>query len=562
MHPLLASIPIIGLIIAMTVRMPRLMLPLPAHIALPSAAAAALAIQSLAARDADAILLTARVIEGLLTSLMPLSIVFGAIVLFQTIRASGALDSITTALARSAPDPVMRVVLIAWSFSYLVEGLSGFGTPAALAAPLLVGMGFPPIRAAAACLVMNTVPVVFGAVGMPIWFGLEPAGLTDEEFRAIRLDAALLQCVVAPVIVAWGLALLFPWSELRRRVIPIGVVVMSTVGTSAAVALMSTEFPSIAGGAASLAVAFAVCRFVGRTKTLNCKSPTPPAPSLSIWRSIVPLLFTVALLAATRIEPLGLKGLFNADSPSTSLDLGAAGVVSISASLVTRVDAIMGTSISWTMPLLYVPFIIPFLVVSLASAPVLRLSARETARVWSHSARGMLLPTIALSGALVFVKLMMHGADEAPVVVIGGALADAVVSVHGPLWFGGAPLVGVLGSFFSGSATISNLTFSTVQAQIADGLSLSQTRVLALQSIGAAIGNMACIHNIVAVVAVLGLSQNRRKARGNGTLTNRRKDDCVTDPVSSILRHNLKPLGVAAIATILAGVAIPETQIR
>lgn len=542
----------------MTVRLPRVGLPLPAAIALPGTAGAALLLQMLWV-SGGGVMLAARVIEGLLTSLMPLAIVFGALVLFRVLLVSGAMGVITAHLERSAPDPVMRVLLIAWSFSYLVEGLSGFGTPAALAAPLLVGMGFPAVRAAAACLVMNTVPVVFGAVGTPIWFGLGELGLGDAELRSVRVGGAALQCTVAPVVVASGLAMLFPWSALRARAFPIAVVVACTVGPSLLVAWVSAEFPSIVGGTVGLIAAFAVGRTVRRkagpvaVKHIGQVAAAPPGSlaatggrPLPLWRAAFPLIATVALLAITRIEPLGVRELLNASSPAVSLDLGPLGVGVVSAALVVGLEDILGTGLSWRMPVLYVPFVIPFLLVSLVSAPLLGMSIRRTAGVLGGSARSLGIPMVALAGALVFVKLMMHGGDSAPVVLIGRALADGVGAVHGSLWLLGAPMVGALGSFFSGSATVSNLTFGAVQAEIAGQLGLDTARILALQAMGAAIGNMVCVHNLVAVSAVLGLTARRSGPRTDepGAVAQAGTQD---DPIAAMLRLNAAPL-ITAIA--------------
>lgn len=530
-------------------------MPLPAHIALPGAAIAALVLQASVGRDADGAMLAARVVEGLLTALVPLSIVFGAVVLFGTLRRSGAMEVIVERLERSAPDPVVRVLLIAWAFSYLLEGLSGFGTPAALAAPLLVGMGFAPIRAAAACLVMNTVPVVFGAVGTPIWFGLGELELDPEAVRSIRLQASFLQCVFAPIVVSAALGMLFPWTDIRRRLLPIFMVVLITVLASAAVAGSSSEFPSIVGGLAGLGAAFVAGRLVrGHTGSARRSAPSKAATP-SAWASIFPIVATVALLAVSRIEALGLRGLLNAASPAASLDAGPAGVLSISASLVVGVDDLFGTGIAWSMPVLYVPFVIPFLLVALVSVPLLRMSRGEASAVWLDAAGKLRLPAVALAGALVFVKLMMHGGEAAPVVALGRALAQAADTIHGPLWLAGAPIVGALGSFFSGSATVSNLTFGPVQAEIADRLALDVPRVLALQSIGAAIGNMVCIHNIVAVAAVLGLKRSPGEAsspRDGGNAPRHAPDD----PVSSILTLNLLPLLAALTAVALGAGAL------
>jgi len=567
MHPLLASLPIVALIVAMTARAPKARLPLPAHLALPGAGALALLLQALAGPGGGAAILSARIIEGVLTSLMPLAVVFGAVLLFRTLGTSGAMDAITARLERAVPDPVLRVVLIAWSFAYLVEGLSGFGTPAALAAPLLVGLGFPPVRAGAACLVMNTVPVVFGAVGMPIWFGFGELDLTPDQLRSIGLAAALVQCAAAPVIVALALRLLFPWSALRARALPIACVVIATVAASSVTALFSVEFPSIIGGVCALAAAFALGRIAS--------APAPPAaarvpapPKMPLWRAAFPLVATVALLAVTRIEPLGLRGLLNAEAPAATISLGPLGALSVSAALVVRFEGILGTGISWSMALLYVPFIIPFVVVALASAPLLRLSPRRTRDVWRGSARSLLLPAVALAGALVFVKLMMHGAEGVPLVSIGRALADGVARIHAPLWLGAASLLGALGAFFSGSATVSNLTFAPVQAEIAESLGLETTRVLALQAIGAAMGNMVCVHNIVAVAAVLGLTGGGRRekrrtpqssdlpATPEGLAVPVRSGSPAEKPVAAILRLNALPLTLALVAAALAAAVV------
>ncbi len=88
---------------------------------------------------------------------------------------------------------VAQLMIIGWSFSFLVEGVSGFGTPAALTAPLLVGLGFPPLPVAVLCLMMNAVPVSFGAVGMPTWFGLGNFGLTPDELQEVGFKSALMR---------------------------------------------------------------------------------------------------------------------------------------------------------------------------------------------------------------------------------------------------------------------------------------------------------------------------------------------------------------------------------
>jgi len=111
-------------------------------------------------------------------------------------------------------------------------------------------------------------------------------------------------------------------------------------------------------------------------------------------------------------------------------------------------------------------------------------------------------PVCALFGALVLVKLLMAGDATSPVMIIGQNLS----LVAGNAWPLFAAFLGGLGSFFAGSATISNLTFGPIQQSISKELHLDQTTILALQSVGAAMGNMIAIHNIVAVSSVLNLA--------------------------------------------------------
>src|SRR5262249_33276055 len=117
-------------------------------------------------------LANAAVVNGLLQALTPISIVFGAILFFVALERSGAVRTLGLWLDGLWGNAGPNFMFVACSFIFLREGPSGFGPPAALAAPILVGMGFPPLRVAVFCLIMNAVPTSFGAVGTPTWFGL------------------------------------------------------------------------------------------------------------------------------------------------------------------------------------------------------------------------------------------------------------------------------------------------------------------------------------------------------------------------------------------------------
>lgn len=549
----MAILPIALLVAVMTLTWPRRWLPLPAHVALPGVAVLAYALRFLQPVDTAHPLIHAAVVDGLLSSLTPLAIVFGAVLLFKTMDKSGATAVLSMRLRELTPDPIAQLMLVGWAFSFLIEGLSGFGTPAALAAPILAGLGFPALRVAAMCLIMNSVPVSFGAVGTPTWFGLGGVDLAAGELGEIGWRTALVHAAAAPFIALLALRVVAPWAQIRRRLAFVLLVVAASVGPYVLAARFTVEFPSIVGGLAGLIGAAVLVKWrVGLPSTAEPSampaaatpaSGTPTAAaSMSLARAIMPLAATVVLLAVTRIDALGLKALLNADATAASAPIPGVGEAWVSSALVVGLRDILGTDADWRMPLLYVPFIVPFVVVALAAIPVLRMPRTAARSAWAETFTRLARPAIALAGALVLAKVMTAGGEHSPVTQIGLALADAT----GRSWPFFAPLLGALGAFFSGSNTVSNLTFAPIQAAIAGTLGLDRATVLALQSAGGAMGNMVCIHNIVAVGAVLGLSETRPAERGPGE---------GGGEVASILRLTIGSLVVyAVIAAAMAGI--------
>ena len=132
------------------------------------------------------------------------------------------------------------------------------------------------------------------------------------------------------------------------------------------------------------------------------------------------------------------------------------------------------------------------------------MNFRKTKGIFSASLSQVKNPFIALMGALVMVNLMLVGGEHSMVKIIGRTFAE----VTGSDWTIFSSFLGAVGAFFSGSNTVSNLTFGSVQLSTAETTGLSVTLILALQSVGGAMGNMVCINNIVAVSSVLNI-QNK-----------------------------------------------------
>ena len=458
----------------------------------------------------------AAIVSGLLQALTPISIVFGAIFFFVALEHSGAMRTLQLWLDGVSRNPVAQLMIVGWSFVFLIEGASGFGTPAALAAPILVGLGFPPLRVAVLCIVMNAVPTSFGAVGTPTWFGFGSLGLTESQLLEIGLKSALIHATAALVIPVIALSFVIDWKMIRRNLIFAELAILASVVPMATVAAFNYEFPSVAGGLVGLLTTILLARRgIGLAKdegnalgsvTENSLaiSQQPEASPLhpgDVLRASVPLLATVGILLLTRIPFLGLRHLLTSEADWVSISLGRLGVFSLSPSLVFQLRGILGEDLHWSHALLYVPSILPFFVAAALALILYRCPPSVFGKVAKETFARLRNPVIALFGALIFVQLLKIDGERASTRILGDALAAGA----GDLWIYLAGFLGALGSFFSGSNTISNLTFGPIQLRIAQDLGISLTTMLALQTVGAAMGNMVAIHNIVAVCAVLGL---------------------------------------------------------
>jgi lactate permease len=224
-------------------------------------------------------------------------------------------------------------------------------------------------------------------------------------------------------------------------------------------------------------------------------------PAKKLITALFPLWGTITVLLVTRIEELGLKDFLTDATPVYKTALGSFADFTVSSSLVVGLKNIFGTESIWEYQTLYVPALIPFFFISFISFAIYKLSKPVMRQIASESYDRMKKPILALLGALVMVKLMMVGGEKSSVMLIGSAFAGAT----GERWQFFASYLGAVGSFFSGSATISNLTFSGIQNSIAQNLGLDRTMVLSAQSVGGAMGNMVSINNIVAVCSILGI---------------------------------------------------------
>jgi len=500
---LLAVLPIAFLIYVMTKKESW-----PSHRSLPVVAALVYFLVLVHSR-LDANLVNATVLNGALSALTPISIIWGAILLSQTMRRSGAERVIGEWLRAVSSNPVAQLMIVGWSFPFVIEGASGFGTPAAIAAPLLVGLGFEPVRVAILTLIMNSVPTTFGAVGTPMWFGFSQVPLSASEILSVSWKSALVHSVAALIVPVIALRSMVGWTQIRDNLLYVYLSILSCVLPSLVLSRFNYEFPSLVGGAIGLYLSVLMARHqlglapqASSHHAITGEVEGRPSPEHhKPVRAIAPYLILIGILVVTRVRFLPIRAWLNAESPRLILDWGSLGIFSVSAALVLRLESIFGTSSTWSYSTLFVPALIPFVAVVLLSMPLLSVDRHMVRRAMEDTTTRLAGASITLVGALIMVQLMTLGGDRAQTMTIGRTLA----AVTGKSWPFFAPVLGALGAFFAGSATVANLTFAGIQDSIARTLGFDRTSILALQSVGAAMGNMVAISNIVAVTSILGL---------------------------------------------------------
>jgi lactate permease len=459
----------------------------------------------------------AATIAGFINALDILIIVFGALLILQLLRESGAIDSIATSMATISRDRRIQAIVIAWLLVSFLEAAAGFGTPAAVGAPLLVGLGFPPLIAVIITLVGDSSAVTFGAAGVPIWGGFEPlrdmatlpAGITFTDYlRSIGAYAGIMHFLIGSFIPLAITAIMTKTVDGSFRkgleIWPLALFagLLFTFSQMLVAVFISYELPALLGSLIALPIfIFAVRRgflmpaeiwdfpsksrwakdWEGDIKTGGGVATVTMRP-LKAW---VPYIIIGILLLITRIEFFQLTPVLR--------------------SITVSWHDILGTNISRGVSPLYNPGIIPFLLVVFFIPFIYGLNRRQTVSVIGKTFKMIRPATIALLFTLGMVFIMMNSGEAAARNSMLIVMAEAAVVLAGSIWYLAAPAVGLLGTFISGSNTVSNIMFGPFQLSTANQTGLPEIPVLALQAVGGAAGNMICVHNVVAVLTTVGL---------------------------------------------------------
>ncbi len=474
-------------------------------------------------------------VQGMVAAAEILYIVFGAILLLNTLQESGAIAAIRQSLLGISRDRRVQVIIIAWLFGSFIEGASGFGTPAVITVPLLVAIGFPAMAAVISALIIQSTPSTFGAVGTPILIGID-SGLSGVP--AVQEHLGHLGLTQAQYLVAVG-----RWAGVFHGIIgtflPLVLVMAMTAGFGSCpgtnspdqdnsfkaglaawkfalfaglaftipytltALVLGPEFPTLIGGLMGLAIVVPAARRGVLVPRQVWDFPHPetwpedwsgdpmpgqdePPSRLSPRRAWLPYILLGGLLMLSRLEFLPIR----------------AGL----RSLTLTWSNIFGTEVTATTQPLYLPPTI-FLVVVGMTYFLQGMKPPALGRALANAVPLLKKTTLALGAAVLLARVFINsGVNTAGLASMPLTLADAMAALVGQTWPFFAPLVGAIGSFVAGSVTVSNLMFSLFQFGVALQTGVATALILGLQCVGASAGNIICVSNIVAAEATVGLT--------------------------------------------------------
>lgn len=466
----------------------------------------------------DILNVTAYSFFGVLKALDILIIIFGAILILNTLKISGAMAAINNGFQGITRDRRIQAIIIGYMFGAFIEGAAGFGTPAALAGPLLVGLGFPPLAAAIVALIFNSVPVPFGAVGTPITgamstlsTNLSEVGADPSVFEMVLTKwIALPNALAGTLIPLIGLMIMTKIFGKKKSIRPALEVapfaIFSGICFMVPYTLIATTFgpelPSLVGAFIGLGiVVFAAKKgFLVPKKTWdfpekslwnkqwmsNTDTGKMVESKMPLYKAWAPYILIAVILVVTRIPAFGLKGILAAQQLTINNIFG--------------IDS-LDYSLKWA----YLPGTIPFMLVAMLSAFYYKMKAKEVKKAWKLTFNQIKGAAIALFSGVALVQIMLNsGTNGAGLESMLTEMAKATADISGAAYPVFAPIIGILGAFMSGSATVSNILFASFQFETAALLGMPEVLIVAMQGIGSGVGNMICVNNVVAVSATVG----------------------------------------------------------
>jgi L-lactate permease len=447
----------------------------------------------------------AAVVYGFFYGLWPIAwIIIAAVFVYQISVKTGQFDIIRSSILSITPDQRLQMLIVGFCFGAFLEGAAGFGAPVAITAALLVGLGFNPLYAAGLCLIVNTAPVAFGAMGIPIIVAGQVTGL--DSFEIGQMVGRQLPFLTI-IVLFWIMAIMDGWRGIKET----WPAVVVAGGTFALAQYLSSNFlgpelPDIISSLVSL-VCLTLFLRVWQPKRLfrfdNAEGAVVD-PTLvqqryalgQIIRAWMPFIFLTATVTLWSIPPF--KALFAQGGALYDW------VLSIPVPLLDKLVAKMPPVVATITPYAAVFKLDWFsatgtaiMVAAIASVIYLRMKPKDALITLAETLKALMLPIYSIGMVLAFAFISNYSG-------LSATLALALAHTGSAFTFF-SPFLGWLGVFLTGSDTSSNALFAALQATTAQQIGVSDVLLVAANTTGGVTGKMISPQSIAIACAAVGL---------------------------------------------------------
>jgi lactate permease len=426
--------------------------------------------------------------NGALYGLFPICwIIITAVFLFNITIKSGQFEIIKHFMASITSDRRLQALLIAFSFGSFLEGTAGFGAPVAITAAMLVGLGFNPLYAAGICLIANTAPVAFGAIGIPITVASQVTSIPEMAISQLVGRTLPILSVVLPFYLVTIMAGFKKSLEVLPAIIVSGVSFAVLQWSSSN--FLGPALPDVIAGIGSILSLMLLLKF---WKPKNVwRFPNEPAPTINtdikyttgqILRAWSPFILLTLFIMAWGMKPI--KEVFNAIGTLQFEFPGIHNVIlDTSGKGIAHVFKFNYLSASGTAILLS----------AIVSMPLIGIKLKDALTIFKETLIQLKFPILTISAVLGFAYIVN---DSGITLTMAEALANT-----GFLFPFFAPVLGWLGVFITGSDTSANALFGKLQASTAASIGVDPVITVGANVSGGVVGKMISPQSIAVAAA-------------------------------------------------------------
>ena len=404
--------------------------------------------------------------------------VFGAFVILNTLKYTGAIEDVKNTVARlSGQDRRVQLIVIGMMVPIFLEGAAGAGAPAAIAAPFLVALGFDPITAIAVALLGDATPCSWGGAGLTTING--GASLVEAGISTNALNSAMVGRIhmFGAMIIPFIMVAIAFGRKGFKGIVPYLCYAGVTTGT--VMFLLSNfvgpEVTSMGTGLISILLSVAYVKFVPikTPEEYTYKIDKNSKAKYSAFRAMSPYIYMLVLLPAVRYG----------------------------------VPAFVENGFALMCTFGYIVWVdVVILICGVLGAMTLSVKRKELFEIFKGTAKGV-VPVLITMGSLLVLSYIMQAESTGMMSLI----ANDIAGLAGMLYPAAAVFIGSLGSFMTGTGLGSNIMFAGMHTEAAATLGMNPITVFAGQNAGASLGNLICPNNTVAACATVGEVGNESK---------------------------------------------------